>query len=343
MGAVVHIFVACRPQLPDALTLNVTNSTNTTSPWFLYLSNVTLQLPQSDYAALLSAAMRGSAWKTGAVNTAPLLRGISRLVLAANQQQALTLRTCSLLLDAYEGFGVSAVQLRVRPDQPLPCQDLPQWDLHMSPLAKCDPPVALATGDTGGSGGLSKGAKLGIGLGVGLGGATALVAAVALFLWGPVRMNKGHLLGSASDSHLPGVVGGLKGEKPGLVEKGGCADHGELEIRLTVNEPSTVGSGKTSRTTPTDIEELASAAREWGAGHRVCVGGVGICAVRTTRAAAHMLQSHVNTPRQALPPLGHAATHPCTRQFELGAIQACGLGFNVPACRVRLRRVRRLW
>ncbi len=47
------------------------------------MENCTLVLPLQDYAVLLSAALRGAAWKSGAVRTAHVLSGVMNFTVRA--------------------------------------------------------------------------------------------------------------------------------------------------------------------------------------------------------------------------------------------------------------------
>uniref|UniRef100_A0A7S0R9B6 Protein kinase domain-containing protein n=1 Tax=Chlamydomonas leiostraca TaxID=1034604 RepID=A0A7S0R9B6_9CHLO len=135
------------------------------------LHDVTLVLPLPDYAALLSAALRGEAWRSGAAATAPLMAGIRQLVVAEDQSgKPVSPSSPSLLLTSYQGWGVSATQLELVPDTPLPaCQPLPDWP-QLAP--ECTRPE-------GSSGGNSKPKSVAIGVGVGVGvGGSALLALV---------------------------------------------------------------------------------------------------------------------------------------------------------------------
>ncbi len=66
----------------------------------VFLDTVTLSLPLSDYLALLAAAMRGPAWKTGAVTTAPLMNGIDAFELQPGFVP--TTSTTSIPVKAYQ-------------------------------------------------------------------------------------------------------------------------------------------------------------------------------------------------------------------------------------------------
>ena len=137
---------------------------------------MTLVLPQSDYAALLAATLRGTAaWRSGANATAPLMRGIS--VFEPYSSAEVTPAASSIQLEAYEGWGVRASWLTVVPEQPLPSgYTLPDW-VYVPPAS---PPTE--THDE------SSERAVAIGVGVGVGGALMVAAAVAGFLlW---RRNK---------------------------------------------------------------------------------------------------------------------------------------------------------
>jgi hypothetical protein len=147
----------------------------------VFIHNCTLVLPWSDYAALLSAALRwavahGSTpatsketWKAGAVATAPILQGITTLVVSPLQGN-LSESSPYLLVASYSGWGVNATATRFVPE-PLvgPRPELPDWT----------PPAAPAfPADTSSGGGSSQQVALGLGIGVGVGGALLLAAAL---------------------------------------------------------------------------------------------------------------------------------------------------------------------
>lgn len=147
----------------SALTLwalsNVTDRLNNATR--LRLSDVVLVLPQPDYAALLAAALRGAAWKSGAVVTALLFSYISDFTVGGHQAGGnLSRSSPSLLLASYEGFGVQAVNLRVQPISPLPPEyQLPDLDTLATGLA--------ASGNRDVK--HKRQVRLGVGLGLGLG------------------------------------------------------------------------------------------------------------------------------------------------------------------------------
>jgi hypothetical protein len=72
------------------------------------LQQSTLVLPASDYAALLAAALRGEAWKEGAVQTAALISGIVVFIPSSVQPSGeLSPSLPSLLLVRYSGWWVA--------------------------------------------------------------------------------------------------------------------------------------------------------------------------------------------------------------------------------------------
>jgi hypothetical protein len=85
-----------RPTLAHALQGNSTDAHQ------LRLGAVTLQLPLPDFTALLSAVLRGAAWKSGAVATAPLMAGIQVLLCAPDVH--ITPGSQEVLLAAFHGW-----------------------------------------------------------------------------------------------------------------------------------------------------------------------------------------------------------------------------------------------
>lgn len=138
----------------------------------LKLVLTSLALPQHDFAALLAAALRGDAWQSGAVTTAPLMAHISQFIVAHNQTGAGLSRSIpSLLLARYQGFGVEATNLRVRPVVPLPPgYQLPDLDVPDQPQG----------GDNDDD--ESRRLRLGLGIGLGVGGGLLVLAAVVVFV-----------------------------------------------------------------------------------------------------------------------------------------------------------------
>ncbi len=71
--------------------------------------NLTLVVSLADFAALLSAALRGPRrWQSGAVTTAPLISEISTFSLAASPPPDRT----QVALALYTGWGLNATNLR---------------------------------------------------------------------------------------------------------------------------------------------------------------------------------------------------------------------------------------
>jgi hypothetical protein len=137
----------------------------------ILLFNCTLVIPASDYAALLSAALRGGRWKEGAVKTAPLLSRVVAFEPSVKEQGQLTPASTQLDLEAYSGWGVNGTQVRLVPEQPLPpCTPLPDWD-------QLAPGCEQEAGASGGSSG-DRALVLGLALGLGLAGGLLLVGAV---------------------------------------------------------------------------------------------------------------------------------------------------------------------
>lgn len=155
-------------------------------------------LPQSDYAALLSAVLRANAvlharnvsggnsttvsssagvvpaWKVGANATAAILSGISELVLddLIKQPGPVTPSLPFFILRKHTGWNVSGNYVTVMPEQPLPhCFQLPDWPFL---AVECDNVSESGDGD-GGEGRLRK-LQIGLGVGLGVGGALLLLA-----------------------------------------------------------------------------------------------------------------------------------------------------------------------
>jgi hypothetical protein len=142
---------------------------------YIIMENVTLFLPTSDYAALLSAALRGPAWQSGANTTAALLSGVTAFVLApdANVSSAST----SLSFSYFAAWGWNASGLIIQPDSPLgTAYSLPD----LMPPA---PPPSPSPSPPDSSGSSTSGTAFGVGIGVGIGGALLLALAAGLFLW----------------------------------------------------------------------------------------------------------------------------------------------------------------
>ncbi|KAL6747847.1 hypothetical protein V8C86DRAFT_2896405 [Haematococcus lacustris] len=118
------------------------------------LDNVTLVLEGDDFAALLAAVLRGSAWQR-ANRTAPLLAGITVLEPAPSAPPSRT----RLTLATYVGWGINATNLVLLPEQALgPDYVLPDLLLDSGSGSSVD--------------------SRALGLGVGLGGAALLLAAL---------------------------------------------------------------------------------------------------------------------------------------------------------------------
>jgi hypothetical protein len=135
------------------------------------LANVTLSLPTSDYLAILSAALKGAAWQSGAVTTKPLMAGITVFNLA----QAPSRTAPYLSFSAFQGWGWNCSGLILMPESPL------------SPDAYATLPDD-PQGDTGVSDSASTRSAVGIGVGVGVGG--ALVAGMLAVLFWHAKQKK---------------------------------------------------------------------------------------------------------------------------------------------------------
>lgn len=147
----------------------------------VFLNNVTLMLPQQDFLALLQPALlMAKGWQgcgggapaamspLGGVSGPPVLAGVSTFELRAVDPPTLQ----GVSLSAYVGWGVSAVDLMVRPDTPFPADyDLPPYD-----------PCPVSALSSGGGGSSSSSSATGIGLGVGLGVGLGLVALAILIV-----------------------------------------------------------------------------------------------------------------------------------------------------------------
>lgn len=141
----------------------------------VYLSKCTVLLPLSDYTMLLSAALRGAAWKTNVSATAALLAGISVFEVSPVSLMDLTPSSPNFTLASYSGWGVNATTLTFSPSEPLePCTHLPDWD---GPLGLHCPSTSDSEDQPGG--GTSRTVRLRIGLGVGLGVGCSLVLLAA--------------------------------------------------------------------------------------------------------------------------------------------------------------------
>jgi hypothetical protein len=145
----------------------------------VFLYNCTLVLPMSDYVALLAAALRGAAWKSGANATSAVLAGVTGFEPWPAAIPSLTRDSPHLILYSYTGWGVNGTMVRVTSDTPVPpCTDLP--DL---PLESGGP--GCGTEQQHGGGGSGGSSRLAVGLGVGLGVSAGCVLAtlIAASVW----------------------------------------------------------------------------------------------------------------------------------------------------------------
>jgi hypothetical protein len=144
------------------------------------MENVTLFLPPSDYAVLLSAALRGPAWLTGATSTAPLLALVSNWVLAPDANLSHTSQ--SLSFTNLAGWGWNATGLIVVPSAPLGASFV------LPDIAPPAPPPSLPPlpqAET--SSRHNEAVAAGVGVGVGVGGSLVIVAAIGLFMFWRLR------------------------------------------------------------------------------------------------------------------------------------------------------------
>lgn len=147
------------------------------------LERCTLLLPQSDYVALLSAALRGQAWQSGARATAPLMDGISDFSVAgAVDDDCISPRTPGLAFASYTGWGVFATRLTILPESPLDsCYQLPDYQDTLP--ASCG-----GRGDDSNEID-SKAIRVGLGVGLGVGvPAVLLLASAVLLMWRRKRL-----------------------------------------------------------------------------------------------------------------------------------------------------------
>lgn len=140
---------------------------------YIRLKKVTIRLPQQDYVAMLAAALREGEWQTGAVETAPLLQGFSKLVVPPSTMASLKATwpqqmPNSLRLSQLHGWGIDGSELTLLPEQPLPVGHT---------LPDITAPEAEG-GGSGSDGGLDKGVRIGVGVGVGVGGGLVVIALI---------------------------------------------------------------------------------------------------------------------------------------------------------------------
>lgn len=142
----------------------------------VYLSKCTVVLPRSDYAALLSAALRGDAWKSGARASARLMAGISVFRISAGAP-LLTPESVALSVAEYAGWRVNGTSLTFISNEPMvPCAPLPDWEVV---------PLGPGCSSQGGSGHSSEALKIGLGVGLGVGlGLLLLLGGGAVWAWG---------------------------------------------------------------------------------------------------------------------------------------------------------------
>lgn len=159
----------------------------------LQLQNCTLWVPVPDFAALLSAALRGPSWKSGAVTTARLLSQVSVFKPLSSLAQPLTPYSESLTLAQFVGWGWQGTNIVIVPDGGWygGCQQL----LDIAGSAAC----GQAAGDNGDdTHERSRNEGIGIGVGVGV-GATFLLALLAV---GAVLVRHRHRCGGQSSCQV---------------------------------------------------------------------------------------------------------------------------------------------
>jgi hypothetical protein len=135
----------------------------------MHLDQVTLVLPQSDYAALLAAALRGIAWRSGAAATAVLLSNVTVFqpaALDAATGAALMPGASSLTVVRWEGWHWLGTNVTFEPVTPLPaCYQLPDL-MHTLPSG--------CRSDSSESSRRQINVAVGVGIGVGVGCALLL-------------------------------------------------------------------------------------------------------------------------------------------------------------------------
>jgi hypothetical protein len=131
------------------------------------MDGVVLVLPQNDYAAMLSAAMRGTGWRTGSRTTRPLMNGIDAFDLspafnASAGGTAVSPTTQAFTLATYRGWGVAATNLTLTSETPLPAdyalpdlapspeQENPEGEAGEGLLEEDQQPIAIGVGVGGG-------------------------------------------------------------------------------------------------------------------------------------------------------------------------------------------------
>lgn len=161
-----------------------TNASAANVPAQVQLNNVTLILPQSDYAALLAATQRDSnSPGSGAQHTWAVMSGIQVLEPGRPGSSHTQSANSFLLLKHYRGWGVEGINLILMPEAPLPaCVSLPHWDLLTT---GCGDDIGGDITPPDGSDAASNRRAIagGIGAGVGVGVPLLLVAAGATALW----------------------------------------------------------------------------------------------------------------------------------------------------------------
>ena len=183
----------------------------------IFLDNVTLVLPQPDFAALLSAALRGPEWLQGAHTTRPLMQGISMWEVGSPAFYGAPSREL-LALAHYSGWGVEATSLCLVPETPLPA-DFPLPDPPQTQPA--DSQVSEERGSTN---------AVGIGVGVGVGSALLLAAVAGVWWW--------HTRGSAASSGAASKYAMEKegGEAGVSLQKGSATAPAPPVAQLACNE-----------------------------------------------------------------------------------------------------------
>lgn len=140
-------------------------------------------LPQQDYMALLSAALRGPAWASGALTTGPLFSDVTQFTPAPPTWygQTLTPFTRRFMLASFVGWGVEMTNTWVVPEVPLPaCTQLLDFNDPQGLFTRACPTMGANTADAGSN--KQWDVALGLGLGIGLGG-FVLVVCVIYFAW----------------------------------------------------------------------------------------------------------------------------------------------------------------
>lgn len=139
------------------------------------MDSVSIELPAHEFAALLSAALRGpAAWRTGAATTLPLISSITTFKVDK-------ISGAALVLAVFEGWGWWGTNITLMPATPL-WAGYPLPDVTPDILARFADGLSSGYGAEHGSDSSDTKAR-DVGLGVGLGVGLPLLAVAAVAGW----------------------------------------------------------------------------------------------------------------------------------------------------------------